>query len=257
MSDREQLRAELVEMSRALGEPAADCVILGEGNTSARIDEEAFWVKASGAQLPTITAEGFVRVRFAPVLELVDAEHPSDELIKQVLLEACVDNEDEQRPSVETLMHALLLQEPGVNFVGHTHPVAVNAIVCSQQAEEAISGRIFPDEIVCCGVAPVWVPFVDPGVPLARRVAQSVRDYKGTYGECPKAIWMQNHGLVALGVSAQEVETVTAMSVKLARVLLGTYALGGPNFLTDKQVERLATRPDEAARLDQLGLTRS
>ena len=257
MSDPEQLRTELVEMSRALGDPAADCVILGEGNTSARIDEETFWIKASGAQLPTITAEGFVRVRFAPVLELVDAEGPSDETIEQVLLEACVDNKAEQRPSVETLMHALLLQEPGVNFVGHTHPVAVNAIVCSQRAEEAISGRIFPDEIVCCGVAPAWVPFADPGVPLARRVAQAVSDYKERYGECPKAIWMQNHGLIALGATAQGVETVTAMSVKLACVLLGTYALGGPNFLTDEQVERFATRPDEAVRLDQLGLTRS
>ena len=257
MSDPKQLRAELVEMSRALGDPAADCVILGEGNTSARIDEETFWVKASGAQLPTITEEGFVRVRFAPILGLFDAEHPSDEMIKQVLLGACVDNEAEQRPSIEALLHTLLLQEPRVNFVGHTHPVAINAIVCSQQAEEAISGRLFPDEIVCCGVAPAWVPFVDPGVPLARQVAQAVRDYKGTYGECPQSIWMQNHGLIALGATAQGVETVTAMSVKLARVLLGTYALGGPNFLTDKQVKRIATRPDEAPRLDQLGLTRS
>jgi len=256
MSDPQQLLEELVEMSRKLGEPAADCVILGEGNTSARIDEETFWVKASGAQLPTITADGFVRVRFGPVLGLLDAEDPSDEMIKQVLLEACVDNEDELRPSIEALMHALLLQEPGVNFVGHTHPVAVNSITCSQRAAETISGRIFPDEIVCCGIAPAWVPFVDPGVPLARQVAQSVRDYEETYGECPQAIWMQNHGLIALGATAQGVETVTVMSVKTARILIGTYALGGPHFLTDKQVERIATRPDELSRQDQLGLTR-
>jgi len=224
MSDPQQLLAELVEMSRALGEPAADCVILGEGNTSARIDEETFWVKASGAQLPTITAEGFVRVRFGPILGLFDAEDPSDETIKQVLLEACVDNEAGQRPSIEALMHALLL---------------------------------FPDEIVCCGIAPAWVPYTDPGVPLARQVAQSVRDYEEMYGECPRAIWMQNHGLIALGATAQGVETVTAMSVKLARILIGTYALGGPRFLTDQQAERIATRPDEAPRQDQLGLTRS
>jgi len=256
MSDPQQLLEELVEMSRKLGEPAADCVILGEGNTSARIDEETFWVKASGAQLPTITADGFVRVRFGPVLGLLDAEDPSDEMIKQVLLEACVDNEDELRPSIEALMHALLLQEPGVNFVGHTHPVAVNSITCSQRAAETISGRIFPDEIVCCGIAPAWVPFVDPGVPLARQVAQSVRDYEETYGECPQAIWMQNHGLIAIGATAQGVETVTVMSVKTARILIGTYALGGPHFLTDKQVERIATRPDELSRQDQLGLTR-
>jgi len=256
MSEPQQLCTELVEMSRVLGDPAADCVILGEGNTSARIDEETFWVKASGAQLPTITAEGFVRVRFAPILGLFDAEHPSDEMIKQVLLEACMDNKAEQRPSIEALMHALLLQEPGVNFVGHTHPVAINAIVCSRRAEEAISGRIFPDEIVCCGIAPAWVPFTDPGVPLARRVAQSVREYGETYRRRPRAIWMQNHGLVALGASAQEVQNVTAMSVKVARILAGTYALGGPRFLTDKQVERIAGRPDDLYRQEKLGLTR-
>ncbi len=241
---------QLVEMSRRLGAPENDYVILGEGNTAARIDAETFWVKASGAHLPAITPEGFVRVRFAPVLELLDAEDTSDATIEQVLPEACVDNQAEQRPSTEVFMHALLLQEPGVNFVGHTHPVAVNVISCSQRAEEATSGRLFLHEIVYCGVAPAWVPFVGPGVPLARQVGQAVRDYKGTYGECPKAIWMQNHGLIALGATAQGVQTVTAMSVKVARVLIGTYALGGPHFLTDEQIEGTATHPDE------LGLTR-
>ena len=254
MSDAQQLREELVEMSRKLGDPAADCAILGEGNTSVRIDEETFWVKASGAELPTITAEGFVRVRFAPVLGLFDAEDTSDETIKRVLLEACVDNDREQRPSIEALMHALLLQEPDVNFIGHTHPVAVNAIVCSQRAEEAISGRIFPDEVVCCGIAPAWVPFTDPGVPLARRIAQAVGDYRESYGERPKAIWMQSHGFIALGASAREVVNVTVMSVKAARIILGTYALGGPNFLSEPQVRRLHTRPDDLYRREKLGL---
>ena len=151
-------------------------------------------------------------------------------------------------------MHALLLQEPDVNFIGHTHPVAVNAIVCSQRAEEAISGRIFPDEVVCCGIAPAWVPFTDPGVPLARRIAQAVGDHRESYGERPKAIWMQNYGLIALGVSAREVVNVTAMSVKAARIILGTYALGGPNFLSEPQVRRLHTRPDDLYRREKLGL---
>ncbi len=257
MSDPQQLLEELLEMSRVIGDPAADCVILSEGNTSVRIDDETFWVKAGGAQLPTITAEGFVRVRFAPVLELLDAEDTSDATIRPVLLKACVDNQAEQCPSSEVFMHALLLQEPGVNFAAHTHPVAVNIIGCSQWAEKATSGRLFPHEIVYCGMAPAWVPYADSGVALARRVAQAVSDYKGTYGECPKAIWMQNHGMIALGETAQAVESVTAMSVKLARILVGTYGLGGPKFLTDEQVERIATRSDEASRLDQLGLTRS
>jgi rhamnose utilization protein RhaD (predicted bifunctional aldolase and dehydrogenase) len=254
MPEPEQLREELIAMSRKLGDPAADCAILAEGNTSARIDEESFWVKASGAELPTISAEGFVRVRFAPVLSLLDAEDTTDEAIKRVLLEACMHNEAQQRPSIEALMHALLLQEPGVHFIGHTHPVAVNAIVCSQRAEEAISGRVFPDEVVCCGLGPAWVPYTDPGVPLARRVVESVREYAERHGERPRAIWMQNHGLIALGSSAREVENVTAMSVKTARIILGTYALGGPNFLADAHVHRVHTRPDDLYRREKLGL---
>ncbi len=255
MPDHDEVLQQLVETSLHLGNPARDYVILGEGNTSARMDKETFWVKASGFELPNITAEGFVLLRFDVVLGLLGADEISDEAVKRVLTDACVE-EGTPRPSIEALMHALLLQEPGVNFVGHTHPVAVNAIVCSQRAEEAISGRLFPDEVVCCGIAPAWVPFTDPGVPLAQRVAQAVSDYKETYGECPKAIWMQNHGLIALGATAQGVQTVTAMSVKVARILIGTYAWGGPHFLTDQQVERIATRPDELSRQDRLGLTR-
>ena len=46
-------------------------------------------------------------------------------------------------PSVETVLHALALKEMGVRFIAHTHPVAVNAVLCSVQAEEAIAGRLF------------------------------------------------------------------------------------------------------------------
>ncbi|MCP4538861.1 MAG: aldolase, partial [Chloroflexi bacterium] len=54
---------QLVAMSNNLGDPALDYVILGEGNTSARADDDTFWVKASGVNLRMIDAGGFVRVR--------------------------------------------------------------------------------------------------------------------------------------------------------------------------------------------------
>ncbi|HSW43277.1 MAG TPA: hypothetical protein VLM76_12275 [Patescibacteria group bacterium] len=44
---------QLIGLSRSLGEPSRQLAILGEGNTSARIDDETFWVKASGTQLAT------------------------------------------------------------------------------------------------------------------------------------------------------------------------------------------------------------
>jgi rhamnose utilization protein RhaD (predicted bifunctional aldolase and dehydrogenase) len=246
--------AQLVIMSRNLGAPALDCAILGEGNTSARADDETFWVKASGAELGAIEASGFVRVRFDRVLALLEMGSPSDDDMKAGLEAARVDPAAIARPSVETALHALALQLEGVNFVGHTHPTAVNAILCSQKVEEAVAGRLFPDEIVVCGPAPAYVPYTDPGLPLARKVRDVLNRYLEDYGEPPKVILMQNHGLIALGRSPQEVENITAMTVKAARVLLGTYALGGPHFLSLEAVTRIHTRPDEEYRRKELGV---
>jgi rhamnose utilization protein RhaD (predicted bifunctional aldolase and dehydrogenase) len=244
--------SQLITMSRHLGDPTLDCVILGEGNTSARVDEATFWVKASGVELRTIEASGFVRVRFDRVLALLEAGDLGDDDVKAGLEAAKVDLSVAARPSVETVLHGLALQLEGVNFVGHTHPTVVNAILCSQNAEEAIAGRLFPDEIVYCGPAPAYVPYTDPGLPLARKVREVVRRYVEDYGERPKVILMRNHGLIALGHTAGEVENITAMYVKAARVLLGTYVLGGPHFMSAQAVARIHTRPDEAYRREEL-----
>jgi len=248
----DDILSQLVALSRHLGDPANDYVILGEGNTSARADAETFWVKASGRQMDGIGADGFVRVRFAPVLELLEANDLSDSDVKAGLEAARVDPAATVRPSVETVLHALALQLDGVGFVGHTHPTAVNAILCSQQAVEAIAGRLFPDEIVVCGPAPVYIPYTDPGLPLARAVRDALQAHLVEWGEPPKVILMQNHGLIALGRTAQEVENITAMYVKTAHVIVGAYALGGPRFLSMQAVERIHTRPDELYRRRKL-----
>jgi rhamnose utilization protein RhaD (predicted bifunctional aldolase and dehydrogenase) len=239
---------QLIAMSRVLGDPALDYAILGEGNSSARIDDETFWVKASGAEMRTIEAAGFVQVRFDGVLAMLEAEDLDDAGVKAGLEAARVDPATTARPSVETVLHALALKLDGVNFVGHTHPTAVNAILCSQKAEEAIAGRLFPDEIVYCGPAPVYIPYTDPGVPLARKVRDEIDRYLDEYRERPKVVLMQNHGLIALGQTALEVENITAMYVKTARVILGAYVLGGPHSMSAQAVARIHTRPDELYR---------
>jgi rhamnose utilization protein RhaD (predicted bifunctional aldolase and dehydrogenase) len=258
---QDDILTQLVAMSNNLGNPVLDYVILGEGNTSARADDETFWVKASGTELRTIDQAGFVRVSFEQVLAMLDVPDLNDQQVKQRLSQARVDpstgagpvKEDGVQPSVETVLHAICLSLEGVNFVGHTHPTAINAITCSAVFETAVSGRLFPDEIVVCGLAPVVVPYTDPGVPLARKVRNVINQYIDAYYEIPKVILMQNHGLIALGRGAQQVENVTAMAVKTARVLLGTYTLGGPHFLTARDVDRIHTRPDELYRRKLLG----
>lgn len=239
---------ELVAMSRRLGDPAMDYAILGEGNTSAAADSETFWIKASGLCLRDIDAGGFPRVRRDAVLALLDREEVGDDEIRDGMDAARTPDSSPLRPSVETLFHAYLLSLEGVEFVGHTHPTPVNAILCSRHGEAAVAGRLFPDEIVCCGVAPVWIPYTDPGQPLSRAIRRGVEAHIDRHGVVPRILLMQNHGLIALGRTAQEVESATAMAMKAARILLGTAAFGGPNFLTEENVRRIYTRPDEKYR---------
>ena len=247
------LLTELITMSHNLGDPANDYVILGEGNTSVKVDDRTFWVKASGAELRTIEPDGFVQVSFERVLAMLNGPDMNDDGVKQALTEAKVDPKATGQPSVETVLHALCLQLPGVNFVGHTHPTAINIITCSAAFETAVSGRLFPDEIVICGPAPVLVPYVDPGLPLAREFQQRLQAYVDAYGEHPKTIFMQNHGFIALAPTARQVENITAMAVKAARILVGSYALGGPHFMTPQAVSRIHTRPDEHYRQKIIG----
>ena len=73
--------------------------MLAEGNTSARIDAETFWVKASGVQLDGCNADQFVRIRTRPVLTLLDSGDHDDEQICQTLNDARVESDSNLRPS--------------------------------------------------------------------------------------------------------------------------------------------------------------
>lgn len=255
MHDTAQTTLEaLVAMSLEIGRPERELVILGEGNTSADIGDGTFWIKASGTQLPQAAPDCFVRMQTEPVCAIAERATCSDDEFKALLEAARVDPSDPRRPSTETVLHALAIHEMGVRFIAHTHPVAVNAIMCSIYAEEAVRGRLFPDEIVVCGPAPAYVPYTDPGFELAVAVRRTMHAYADRWGMAPKVIVMQNHGLIALGGSPQEVDNITAMYVKTCRVLLGTYAVGGPHFLGEDNVDRIHTRPDEGYRRRALNI---
>ena len=249
-----EILVQLVELSNNLGQPEHDYVILGEGNTSARLDDQTFWVKASGTELRTVTDSGFVQVSFESALAMLNGSVLSDQEVKEALIAAKAVPEAPGHPSVETLLHAQLLCLEDVNFVGHTHPTAINALACSTAFPAIFQGRLFPDEIVLCGIAPLLVSYTDPGLPLARHVQSLIRNYLNQYGQPPRIIIMQNHGLIVLGRTAKQVEDVTAMAVKTARVLLGASSAGGPRYLTPEDVARIHTRPDEVYRRQQLGL---
>jgi len=106
--------------------------------------------------------------------------------------------------------------------------------------------RLFPDDVVCCGPATAFVPYVDPGLPLARAVKSSVEAFIDEFGMVPKTIWLQNHGLVAPAKTVRDVESASFMGVKSARAWLGALSTGRPlRPLTQDAVNRIHTRPDE------------
>lgn len=246
MPSQQAILRQLVALSHYLGAEGRDYVVVGEGNTSARIDADRFWIKTSGSYLSVLKAADFVQVSRRRVLKLLEGDS-GDENLTQVLMAARVKPVSAGRPSIETTLHAVLYELTDAQFIGHTHPIPVNIIVCSEHGP-AITRHVIPDEIVVCGAASVWVPYTDPGVPLTREVYARVREFVERHQENPRVIYLQNHGMLALGQSPRQVQNITAMAVKHARVLAGVLSLGDPHWLTETDVSRLHTRPDEQVR---------
>ena len=238
---------QLVEMTRFLGQPHLNYVIIGEGNTSYRVDDESFWVKASGQGMNGISAGGFVQVKFDLIMNLLE-QRMTDSGLQAAMQSAKVDGSSTARPSVEVTFHAMLLQGCDVPCIGHMHPLAVNAILCSNRAEQFADNRMFPDEAVLCGPRSVFVPYTDPGLPLALAIRDKVRIYMQEFGEAPKVILLQNHGLIALGQTTTEVINITAMCVKAAGIFGGACALGEPVFMSRADIMHIYKRPDEIYR---------
>ena len=249
--DERTVLADLVAMSRELGRPENDYVVLGEGNTSAKVNDEFFFVKASGKYLRDADENTFVKVRLKEAAAILDQGDLTDDEIKDALFAVCADPANKLRPSIETTFHSFLLTLPGVSFVGHTHATAILAMMCGRNAEEIIKGRIFPDEIIYCGIEPAYLEYQDPGLDLGRTIRETVCRYIDKHGCTPKEVLIRNHGIIALGKTAHEVEAITMMACKVARILAGAHIFGGVNYMTEKNVDRIYTRPDEHVRMQQ------
>lgn len=243
----------LLQLSRELGAPDRQLAILGEGNTSCRLEQGDFLVKASGSTLATLTERDVTACRAAPLLALLDDAAAGDAEVETVLM-ASRRQAQEKKPSVEAVFHAWLLSLPDVNFVGHTHPIAVNSVLCSGHARAFAENRLFPDEIVCCGPASVFVPYTDPGLALARAIRRETLVFRDRVGQLPRVILLENHGLIAIGPTAAAVQAATLMAEKAARIFLGAASIGAVKFLSAEQVTRIAGRSDEHHRRKVLGI---
>jgi rhamnose utilization protein RhaD (predicted bifunctional aldolase and dehydrogenase)/NAD(P)-dependent dehydrogenase (short-subunit alcohol dehydrogenase family) len=190
-----------VALSRYYGSDP-ELVLAGGGNTSLKI-EQLLWVKASGHALATITPEGFVEMQRPDLeallgMELEQDRHRREELFKEAIMAARVHPQKGQRPSVEVVFHHLIPRR----FVVHTHATLANMLCCAKGGRE-LSRKLLGDQVV-------WIPEVDPGLPLAQTIRDALLDYaRKTQRDCPRAILMQNHGLIVAGDNPDEVRQNT------------------------------------------------
>jgi rhamnose utilization protein RhaD (predicted bifunctional aldolase and dehydrogenase) len=249
--DAALVRSRLIDLSREFGQ--ARWTILGEGNTSGRIDQNIFAVKSSGSSLGSLTEIELTLCYFDTLLPVLDREGVSEEEIEKILLDSRV-RPTALKPSVETFFHAYLLTIPGVNFVGHTHPVPVNQILCSGLGSDFAEERRFPDEVVCCGPVSLLIPYEDPGLALAVRIRREVQNFEKKHGKNPKVILLENHGVITIGQTADAVRVAMAMTVKAAEIFVGAQSLGGNISMPESEVHRIENRLDEEYRRKMLSL---
>ncbi len=199
---------QLVEISREVGRDP-EWVLAGGGNTSVKEDGFLF-IKASGTGLADITSEGLVKMEMAKLGAIWHADYPTDTTEREAraladLMAARAPGEEKKRPSVETLMHALL----PYRFVVHTHPSLVNGVTCGQ-AGEVTANRLF-------GGRALWIPTVNPGYILAQTLKELVDRFAETNGSAPQIILLQNHGLVVAADSIKEIRALQEEVADLVR----------------------------------------
>jgi rhamnose utilization protein RhaD (predicted bifunctional aldolase and dehydrogenase) len=226
----------LLELAHALGEHPSRLTICDEGACAAKLPGGRFAVSTRGANLSKLDAEDLLELDIEKVRALSDGDIVSEEVIHEALgkKEGAV-----RVPSEDALLFAFLLGLEGVNFAAHTQPIEINQIICSPRARQFADRRISPGEILACGSASLLVPYVDPGLPLARELRRKMLLWRDRYKTPPRVVLLQNHGMIVLGRTVSELLDTTDMVLKSAQIFIGASMMGGPVFLTPNNVTHI------------------
>ena len=186
----------LVSLSNIYGSNE-ELVLAGGGNTSAK-DGDVMYIKGSGTQLATITADGFVKMNRAALAEIFTKEYPTDDNAREAqaladLTAAKMPGEESKRPSVETLLHSLFPH----TFVLHVHPALVNGLTCAANGK-AEAEKLFGDGFV-------WVDSCKPGYILSKICYDKMTAYKAETGKDADMLFLQNHGIFIAADTAEEI----------------------------------------------------
>jgi rhamnose utilization protein RhaD (predicted bifunctional aldolase and dehydrogenase)/NAD(P)-dependent dehydrogenase (short-subunit alcohol dehydrogenase family) len=195
-------------------------VLHGGGNTSVKTvlpdlfgeSAEVLCIKGSGRDLAALEPEGLPAVRLAPLRALRRRESLDDaemvRLSRAALLDPAAPN-----ISVEALLHAFLPHR----FIDHTHSVAVLSLA-DQPDGAALCADTFGRRL---GI----VPYVRPGLPLAKAAAEAFET-----GPDVEGLVLVKHGIVTFAEDAAEayrrmIGLVTLAEERIARARKPVFAV--------------------------------
>lgn len=190
-----------VRMSNSAG-ARSDFVQGGGGNTSVKFDDSLMAIKASGFCLAQIeNNNAYAVLDYAAIRKFYAQNNPA----KMTDVEAqgsaaakaatqVVEGLPQLRPSVEAGFHSLL-----DTFVLHIHPVYANMAACSAEGAAVVR-----DALAGMSESHAFVPYINPGAKLTFAIQAARAETEAATGKKPKIIFMQNHGLILTGDTADE-----------------------------------------------------
>ncbi len=216
------MRSELVAVARRFGRDP-EFARGGGGNASAKVDG-VLYIKPSGVPLATLEVDDLVALDIDRLLAFLHSGEPpgadggeaGGDPVMRAAMAARLGEPGGRRPSVELLFHAFMPER----FVLHTHPIDLNVVTCAAGGA-ALAERLFGDRAV-------WVPYTDPGLPLARAIVEARRAHVERSGRAaPPIVVMQNHGIIVGGDSAAEIDERSAWLLETVRAELDRATRGG------------------------------
>ena len=211
---------ELIARSNRLGADPRTTNYAG-GNTSAKgagpdpvtgADVELLWVKGSGGDLGTLTADGLAVLRLDRLRALVGV-YPGVEREDEMVaaFDYCLHGRGGAAPSIDTAMHGLV-EAPHVD---HLHPDSGIALATAADGER-LTAR-------CFGGRVVWIPWRRPGFQLGLDIAAVAREH-------PEAIGcvLGGHGITAWGATSQECEARSLEIIRTAEAFLADHGKAEP-----------------------------
>ncbi len=212
--------AALIQRSNRLGADPRNTNYAG-GNTSAKGQvtdpvtgrpAELLWVKGSGGDLGTLTADGLAVLRLDRLRSLTGiypGVEREDEMV--AAFDYCLHGKGGAPPSIDTAMHGLV----DAPHVDHLHPDSGIAFATAADGP-ALTADCFGDQVG-------WVPWRRPGFQLGLDIAAFRRDNPQAIG-----VILGGHGITAWGETSEECETRSLAIIATAQRYLDEHGRTEP-----------------------------